>query len=88
MPPLPEAIILVLAPFAPLFSYWVWLHCPGLAPGSDARSQGPHGDRRPAGDGIGCGAPRHELSLGLEPGNMVGSQEFAVGVFARARKQG
>src|SRR5262245_23616754 len=26
MPPLPEAIILVLAPFAPLFSYRVWLH--------------------------------------------------------------
>src|SRR5882724_433201 len=26
MPPLPEAIILVLAPFAPLFSHWVWPH--------------------------------------------------------------
>src|SRR5918992_5691257 len=26
MPPLPEAIILVLAPFAPLFSQQVWLH--------------------------------------------------------------
>src|SRR5215475_8546848 len=26
MPPLPEAIILVLAPFAPLFSQRVWLH--------------------------------------------------------------
>src|ERR687888_2446015 len=26
MPPLPEGIILVLAPFAPLFSHWVWLH--------------------------------------------------------------
>jgi hypothetical protein len=26
MPPLPEAIILVLAPFAPLFSHRVWLH--------------------------------------------------------------
>src|SRR5918992_3942729 len=26
MPPLPEAIILVLAPFAPLFSDRVWLH--------------------------------------------------------------
>ena len=26
MPPLPEAIILVLAPFAPLFSERVWLH--------------------------------------------------------------
>ena len=26
MPPLPEAIILVLAPFAPLFSCRVWCH--------------------------------------------------------------
>src|ERR671922_1445784 len=26
MPPLPEAIILGLAPFAPLFSHRVWLH--------------------------------------------------------------
>src|ERR671930_548154 len=26
MPPLPEAIILVLASFAPLFSHRVWLH--------------------------------------------------------------
>src|SRR5919197_840561 len=26
MPPLPEAIILVLTPFAPLFSHRVWLH--------------------------------------------------------------
>jgi hypothetical protein len=30
MPPLPEAIILVLAPFAPLFSGRVWLHAPVL----------------------------------------------------------
>src|SRR3712207_6894028 len=26
MPPLPDAIILALAPFAPLFSHRVWLH--------------------------------------------------------------
>jgi len=26
MPPLPEAIIVVLAPFAPLFSQRVWCH--------------------------------------------------------------
>jgi hypothetical protein len=25
MPPLPEVIILVLVPFALLFSHWVWL---------------------------------------------------------------
>lgn len=26
MPPLPEVIILVLVPFALLFSHWAWLH--------------------------------------------------------------
>ncbi len=26
MPPLPEAILLVLTPFAPLFSHRVWVH--------------------------------------------------------------
>ena len=30
MPPLPEAIILVLAPFAPLFSHRVWHHAQTL----------------------------------------------------------
>jgi DDE superfamily endonuclease len=34
MPPLPEAIILVLAPFAPLFSERVWLHASGLLLGA------------------------------------------------------
>jgi hypothetical protein len=34
MPPLPEAIILVLAPFAPLFSQRVWLHAQGLLLGA------------------------------------------------------
>jgi DDE superfamily endonuclease len=34
MPPLPEAIILVLAPFAPLFSERVWLHAQGLLLGA------------------------------------------------------
>jgi DDE superfamily endonuclease len=34
MPPLPEAIILVLAPFAPLFSYRVWLHAQVLLLGA------------------------------------------------------
>ena len=33
MPPLPDAIILVLAPFAPLFSHRVWLHAQLLLPG-------------------------------------------------------
>jgi hypothetical protein len=34
MPPLPEAIILVLAPFAPLFSHRVWLHAQVLLLGA------------------------------------------------------
>jgi hypothetical protein len=34
MPPLPEAIILVLAPFAPLFSQRVWLHAQVLIVGA------------------------------------------------------
>jgi DDE superfamily endonuclease len=34
MPPLPEAIILVLAPFAPLFSHHVWLHAQVLLLGA------------------------------------------------------
>ena len=34
MPPLPEAIILVLAPFAPLFSHRVWLHAQVLLVGA------------------------------------------------------
>jgi DDE superfamily endonuclease len=34
MPPLPEAIILVLPPFAPLFSHRVWLHAQVLLLGA------------------------------------------------------
>ena len=34
MPPLPEAIILVLAPFAPLFSQRVWLQAQVLLLGA------------------------------------------------------
>ena len=34
MPPLPEAMILVLAPFAPLFSHRVWLHAQVLLVGA------------------------------------------------------
>jgi hypothetical protein len=34
MPPLPEAIILVLASFAPLFSHRVWLHAQVLLVGA------------------------------------------------------
>jgi DDE superfamily endonuclease len=33
-PPLPEAIILVLVPFAPLFSHRVWLHAQALLLGA------------------------------------------------------
>jgi hypothetical protein len=47
MPPLPEAIILVLAPFTPLFSHRVWLHAQLLllgailAPGAPGRPHPP-----------------------------------------------
>jgi hypothetical protein len=34
IPPLPEAIILILAPFAPLFSARVWRHAQVLLPGA------------------------------------------------------
>ena len=34
MPPLPDAIILALAPFAPLFSRRVWLHAQVLFVGA------------------------------------------------------
>lgn len=40
LPPLPEAIILILAPFAPLFSERVWLHAQVLLLGA-IRSPGP-----------------------------------------------
>jgi hypothetical protein len=33
MPPLPDAIVLVLAPFAPLFSHRFWLHAQVLLVG-------------------------------------------------------
>ncbi|HXH08420.1 MAG TPA: hypothetical protein VNP04_01405 [Alphaproteobacteria bacterium] len=41
MPPLPEAIILVLAPLAPLFSERVWLHAQVLRLGAITPSVGP-----------------------------------------------
>jgi hypothetical protein len=46
--------------------------CPGLALGCDARAWSSHGDRRPARDGPGGGAPLYELSSGPEPGHLVG----------------
>ena len=45
--------------------------CPGLAPGSDARSRGPHGDSGPAGDGAGHGAPLHPRPSRPQPGDLV-----------------
>jgi hypothetical protein len=73
MPPLPEAIILVLAPFAPLFSQRVWLHAPLLLLGGDAGSRRPYSHGRLTGHGAGHGALSHELPSGLEPGHMVGA---------------
>ena len=81
MPPLPEAIILVLAPFAPLFSQRVWRHAQVLLLGAMLDARGTHGDRRLAGDGVGDGAPLHQLPSGLEPGHLVGppGQSDSVG---------
>jgi hypothetical protein len=45
--------------------------CAGLAPGGDAHSRGPHGDRGVAGDGAVDRAPLHDLPSGLEPGGLV-----------------
>src|SRR5262249_46367085 len=71
MPPLPEAIRLVLAAFAPLFTHRVWLPAQLLllrallAPG--ART----GHGRVAGHGVGHGAPIHQFPWCLDPGRLL-----------------
>jgi hypothetical protein len=71
MPPLLEAIILVLAPFCSN------LFAPGLAPcaapasGSDAGLRRAYGDGCLTSDEVERRAPLHELPLRLEPGHMV-----------------
>jgi hypothetical protein len=45
--------------------------CPDPAPGCDAYSRSPHSDCRLAGDGVGGGAPFHQLPSRLEPGYLV-----------------
>jgi hypothetical protein len=72
MPHLPAEIILVFTPCAPLFSAHVWRHAPRGTPGCAADARGAHRDGRPAGDGVGGGAPLHDRSAGLEPGEVVG----------------
>jgi hypothetical protein len=62
MPPLPEAIILVLVPFAPLLSHRVWDPRASLALRDDSCPLYTHGHDRLAGDGIGCGASLYQLS--------------------------
>src|ERR687898_737650 len=74
MPPLPEARILVLAPFAPLFSHRVWLHAQVLllgamlAPGARtvtaavrlrAVARAPHWRNNRRSRTRGTGSPRH-----------------------------
>jgi hypothetical protein len=46
--------------------------CPRGTPGCAADARGAHRDGRPAGDGGGGGAPLHDRSAGLEPGEAVG----------------
>jgi len=85
MPPLPETILLVLTPFAPLFSRRVWLHAQTLlvgallAPGTRTVTA--------ALRAVGLAAERHftKLPSGLEPSCMVGppGQSDAVGFAPR-----
>jgi hypothetical protein len=69
MPPLAEAIILVLAPFAPLFSHWVWLHAQLLLLGAILAPcpAWTDGDGRITGHGAEPRRPPHELPSRLEP---------------------
>ena len=81
MPPLPETILLVLTPFAPLFSRRVWLHAQTLlvgallAPGTRTVTA--------ALRAVGLAAERHftKLPSGLEPCNLVSApgQSDSVG---------
>ena len=81
MPPLPEAIILVLAPFAPLFSHRVWLHAQVLLLGAMLAPGARTVTAALRVMGLGGGAPLHELPSGLEPGHLVGppGQSDSVG---------
>ena len=72
MPPLPEAIIRILAPLRTLFAPGL-VSCAIIAPGSDLDSWCAHRDRRLAGDGAGHGTSLHELPSGVEPGHLVAS---------------
>jgi hypothetical protein len=45
---------------------------PALAFGRNADARTPHGDGRPARDGVGHGAPLHQLPSGVKPGHVVG----------------
>lgn len=62
MPPLPETILLVLPPFAPLFSHRVWVPCATVAARGDSGPRGTHGYGSLASDGAAYGAPVHHLS--------------------------
>ena len=73
MPPLPGAIVLVLAPFAPLFRHLVWLHRSSCS-GRDPYAWGTHRHGRLAGDRYSYGAPLHLRPSGFEPGLLVRPQ--------------
>ena len=82
MPPLPEAIILVLAPFAPLFSQRVWRHAQVLLLGAMLAPGARTVTAALRVMGLGDGAPLHQLPSGLEPGHLVSppGQSDSVGL--------
>ena len=55
MPSLPPEMIVVLAPFAQLFSDRVWVPCPSAGAGSHLGAGQTHGEQLFAGDGVGLG---------------------------------
>ena len=86
MPSLPAEIIVVLAPFAQLFSDRVWRHAQVLVVGAILAPGKRTVTQLFAGDGVGVGAPLHQLPSGVEPGHVVGlaSQSDSAGVASHA----
>jgi len=72
MPLLPNPIILMLAPFAPLFARRVWCYAQLLLLGAILA----HGARTVTSSlrvmGLGHGAPLHARPSGVEPRHLVG----------------
>ena len=86
MPPLPEAIIRILAPFAPLFSRRVWCHAQALLLGAILTPGARPVTAALRVMGLAIGTSLHELPSGVESGYLVGSpgESDSVGVARRA----